>query len=193
MDGTDAARPAGTRRRMAGRSWAMLGIAGAAVLGIVVIVAVTWAGPAKKSQQPRPATSFALAALGRPGHTVSLAALAHQPVIINFFASWCEPCKRETPLLARFYQSHHGTVLVIGVDSNDATGAALKFVHAQGVGYPIAADPFPARVTVSYGVLALPQTFFLNAQHKIVRHIVGELTMSELTAWAASLTSHRSG
>jgi hypothetical protein len=48
-------------------------------------------------------------------------------------------------------------------------------------------DPFPASTAVSYGVLALPQTFFLNARHKIVRHVVGGLTAGELNAWAAQL------
>jgi cytochrome c biogenesis protein CcmG, thiol:disulfide interchange protein DsbE len=193
MDGTEAGRP-GSARRMAGRSKAMLAIAFAAAAVIVAIVVVTTAsGQAKTGQPPAAARNFTLDALGKPGRTVSLAALAGQPVIINFFASWCTPCKHETPLLARFYQAHHGSVLVIGVDSNDQTAAALKFVTAEGVRYPVAADPFPARITVSYGVLALPQTFFLDAQHKIVRHIVGELTMAELSSWADGLTSRGPG
>jgi cytochrome c biogenesis protein CcmG/thiol:disulfide interchange protein DsbE len=195
MDGTIEAGPAAAgRRRMAPRSKVMLSVAAAALVAIAVIVLMLGNGPAKAKASPPPtAKSFTLPALGHPGQQVSLAALAGKPVIINFFASWCEPCKRETPLLARFYQSQQGKVLIIGVDSNDEAAKAMAFVRAEGVSYPVASDPFPSPVTVSYGVLALPQTFFLNAQHKIVRHIFGALTSAELTAWARSLAGHSTG
>lgn len=194
MDGSSAAEPAGARRRRAVRSKAMLAAAAAVVLGAGVLIGLTASSQAAKAPaKPQPANDFTLAALGQPGHTISLAALAGRPVIINFFASWCGPCKRETPLLASFYRSHHGKILVIGIDANDENSPALKFVQAQGVQYPVAADPYPARVTVSYGVLALPQSFFLDSRHLIVKHVVGSLTAAELSSWAASLAGHRPG
>jgi len=156
----------------------------AGVALVVVAIGVVSANGSPKALKP--AKSFSLAMLGHPGADVTLSHYAGRPVIINFFASWCTPCQQETPLLARFYRSHHGHVLVIGVDANDQSGAALKFVRAHGVSYPVAFDP-SASVTVSYGVIALPQTFFLNAKHQIVRHVVGRLTLPELTSWAASL------
>jgi cytochrome c biogenesis protein CcmG/thiol:disulfide interchange protein DsbE len=171
----------------------MLGIAVAALIAIVAIAALANGATPVKASTPATARNFVLPELGQPGRKVSLAALAGRPVIINFFASWCAPCKRETPLLASFYRSEHGSVLVIGVDANDVTANALKFVKAEGVGYPVGADPYPASVTVSYGVLALPQTFFLNAQHKIVRRIYGGLTSAELTSWARSLGGRTAG
>jgi cytochrome c biogenesis protein CcmG/thiol:disulfide interchange protein DsbE len=206
MDGTSAAEPAAAaeppaatttvpaRRPMGGRSKVMLVVAAVAVLGIGAIIGVlSTSSQAKTAPRLVPAKGFSLAELGVPGHTVSLSALHGRPVIINFFASWCAPCKRETPMLAAFYRAHAGKVLVIGVDSNDDAGPALKFVRAEGVGYPIAFDPFPSTLTVSYGVLALPQTFFLNARHDIVRHVIGGVTMSELNSWAASLAGTRTG
>jgi len=159
------------------------------VAGGVVAVSVTGSGHAARQPPPTAARPFTLAELGHPGSHVSLAAYAGQPVVLNFFASWCGPCKRETPLLARFYATHHSRVAVIGIDANDQAAAALKFVRAEKVGYPVAADPFPAGTATSYGVLALPQTFFLNARHQIVRHIVGDVTARELTTWAGATGS----
>jgi thiol-disulfide isomerase/thioredoxin len=152
------------------------------VVAVAVALVVTLAGgQAKKAGPPPLAKSFSLAQLGRPGSRVSLASYAGKPVIVNFFASWCPPCRRETPMLAKFYLSMHGRVRVLGIDSNDETAPALRFMRTAGVRYPVGFDPYPARTTTSYGVLALPQTFFLNARHRIVLHILGPLTTKDLT------------
>ena len=193
MDGGSTAEPDGVRPRVSARSKAMLAAAAAAVLVAGVIIGLTSSSQAKTTAKPRAAKAFTLAEVGPPGRTISLAGLAGRPVIINFFASWCGPCKRETPLLASFYRSHHGKILVIGIDANDESGPALKFIKAQGVQYPVASDPFPAKTAVAYGVLALPQSFFLNSRHLIVKHVVGALTARELSSWAASLAADGSG
>jgi cytochrome c biogenesis protein CcmG, thiol:disulfide interchange protein DsbE len=195
MSGQDSGDPPVTGpapRRRAGRlrgtgrisktGWS----AAAALLAVIVIVSETSGSSGPQSHPPPPAAqAFTLKALGHPDQRVSLPAFAGQPVIINFFASWCGPCKRETPLLARFYRDSGGRTVVIGVDANDQAGAAERFVHAAGVTYPVGFDPFPAATTTSYGVLALPQTFFLNAKHRIVKRILGDVTMKELTAGIA--------
>ena len=178
----------GLSRRVRSVLLVIVALAGLAVIGVLTVtVADSGSGHASPRKAPVAAKPFALAALGDASHQVALAAYAGRPVIVNFFASWCVPCQHETPLLARFYAAHHGQVQVIGIDSNDTTATALKFVRAQHVGYPVAADPFPAQTATSYGVLALPQTFFLNGRHQIVRHIAGEVTARELAAWVAQL------
>jgi cytochrome c biogenesis protein CcmG/thiol:disulfide interchange protein DsbE len=184
-------RLAELRRRSAARKiiYVVAVIVVAAAAAIIVSLA---GGQAKKVAGPPPqAKSFSLAQLGHPGATVTLTAYAGHPVIVNFFASWCAPCRRETPMLARFYSSMHGRVTLLGVDSNDQRSAALHFVAKTGVSYPVGFDPYPSTTTTSYGVYALPQTFFLNAQHRIVSHIVGPLTMKDLTRGVALMDKNR--
>ena len=157
--------------------------------GLILTLA---AAPAKKATPPPPlAKSFSLAELGHQGATVSLAAYAGRPVIVNFFASWCTPCQRETPMLARYYASQHGRVVLVGIDANDEATAALRFVAKAGVSYPVGFDRFPSPVTTSYGVYALPQTFFLDAQHHIVAKVMGAVTQQELTRDVALMNRER--
>lgn len=160
---------------------------GAVCLVVIAVLAVTVAASGSSGpKRDQLAKAFTLKQLGRGGQ-VSLAAFAGKPVIVNFFASWCGPCQKETPLLARFYAQHHGRIQIVGIDSNDQTAHAEKFTAKEGVRYPVGVDPFPAHTALSYGVVALPQTFFLNASHHIVKHVIGGVTASELSAWASQL------
>jgi cytochrome c biogenesis protein CcmG/thiol:disulfide interchange protein DsbE len=166
--------------------------AAVAALVAAALVLTLAAAPAGQVSPPPPAAkSFTLPALGQPGTTVSLAAFAGRPVIVNFFASWCAPCQRETPLLARYYTSQHGRVAVIGIDANDETAAALKFAAKAGVRYPVGFDAFPSPVTTSYGVYGLPQTFFLDARHHIVAKVMGALTANVLARDVAIMNRER--
>jgi len=169
---------------MTGRPRAILAAA-ALPLAVILLLAGCSSGGTPAAKALPAAKSFTLKELDQPGRQISLAAYAGKPVIINFFASWCTPCQKETPLLAKFYQSSHGKVVIIGVDANDQSGPAEKFVRTSGVRYPVAVDPFPAKTTTSYGVFALPQTFFLNARHRIVKKIIGGVTLTQLTKGVA--------
>jgi cytochrome c biogenesis protein CcmG, thiol:disulfide interchange protein DsbE len=191
MDTGAGAEPASPVRRPSRRFKITL-IVTAVLLGVIVVLAVLTAASGQTNARSLPiARNFALPEVGDQSKIVSLKALAGKPVIINFFASWCPPCKRETPLIASFFLAHDGQVLIVGVDSNDKYASALAFIKAVGVRYPVGFDPFPAPVTTSYGVLALPQTFFLNAEHRVVRHVVGPVTAAELASWARRLASEQ--
>src|SRR5487761_305312 len=153
---------------------------------LILIVSIGAAGGSARASAAQPAAGpFTLHALGRAG-TVSLSQYAGRPVVVNFFASWCGPCKKETPLLARFYRARHGQVAVVGVDVNDSAASALAFVRQAGVSYPVGSDPTVAAAT-AYGVIALPQTFFLNAGHRVVKRVFGALTEADLTAGLAGM------
>ena len=188
-DDRPAVRPAG--RTVVGRlrgisrtSKIVLASAAAALVAIALIGVLTAPGAAKPPAPPA-AKAFTLNLLGHPGQHISLASFAGKPLIINFFASWCTPCQHETPLLARFYASHGGRTAIVGIDANDEAGPAEKFVQRAGVTYPVGFDPFPAPATTSYGVYGLPQTFFLNARHRIVKHVIGAVTLADLNQGVA--------
>jgi cytochrome c biogenesis protein CcmG, thiol:disulfide interchange protein DsbE len=162
-------------------------VACAVVVGAVIAVDSTTHKP-KPAATPPLAPSFSLPSLRDPAEQISLAAYRGHPVIVNFFASWCPPCQRETPLLARFYRASRGNVLIIGVDANDRASAALKFLATESVDYPVAFESTPA-VANAWGVseIGIPETFFLDGQHRIVKRIYGDVTMQTLTAGVSAM------
>ncbi|MGH3185384.1 MAG: redoxin domain-containing protein, partial [Streptosporangiaceae bacterium] len=174
--------------RMAVRHKVVSGIIALCVAGTLAGIAL--AGSAS-GQPARPAavaaSAFSLPVLGHSGQRVSLAGYAGQPLIVNFFASWCEPCKKETPLLAKFYRAEKGQIALVGLDENDVLGNAMSFTRANGVSYPVGWDP-QAVAASGYGVNALPQTFFLDARHRIVDRIFGAVTLTELNKGIALAT-----
>jgi len=134
------------------------------------------------------APAFTLPSLRDPAQMVSLSAYRGHPVIVNFFASWCGPCERETPILASFYRASAGRAVIIGVDADDNATAARHFIARDRVAYPVGIETTPA-VTNAYGVSAIgiPETFFLNWRHRIVKRILGDVTMRELSQESAVL------
>lgn len=181
---TRTARRMARRHKMASAALAAC-VAGAVAVGMVAAGTGGSSGAGGTTPQADPlAAAFTLPALGSVGPHVSLSQYDGRPLIVNFFASWCAPCRKETPLLARFYRSEHGRVLVVGLDENDAAGAARAFVRAAGVTYPVGFDP-SARVAIAYGVIAIPQTFFLNSSHHVVKRVYGAVTMAELKTGTA--------
>jgi cytochrome c biogenesis protein CcmG, thiol:disulfide interchange protein DsbE len=156
-------------------------ITGLVAVFVVAAVAVSLATSGSGSPPPPPpvAAGFTLDSLTSPGQHITLSQYQGKPLIVNFWASWCEPCQQETPLLASWYARQHGHVIVVGLDENDTASSALRFAKAKGVSYPIGVDPELAAAN-AYGVTGLPQTFFLNAQHRIVDHVLGAVTEADL-------------
>jgi thiol-disulfide isomerase/thioredoxin len=157
------------------------------VAGSLTAIGLIGTGSGQKGK-PVAAAAFSLPALGHAGQQVALGGYRGQPLIVNFFASWCEPCQRETPLLAAFYRTEKGKVALVGLDENDVVGHATTFTQKEGVSYPVGWDPGGAAAT-AYGVNALPQTFFLNAKHQVVDRVFGAVTLDDLHQGIALATA----
>jgi cytochrome c biogenesis protein CcmG, thiol:disulfide interchange protein DsbE len=180
------ARAAGVRHmaRQHKVASAVIAVCVAAAVAVTTVAATSGTATSPAGRADPQAPAFTLSALGSSAGHVSLTAYDGRPVIVNFFASWCVPCRKETPLMARFYRSAHGAVAVVGVDTNDSETAAVAFTRSAGVSYPVAFDP-AAKTAGAFGVVAIPQTFFLNAEHRIVDRIYGAVTAAELARGVA--------
>jgi thiol-disulfide isomerase/thioredoxin len=98
------------------------------------------------------------------GRTVSLKDFAGRPLVLNFFASWCGPCRAETPLLVRYARAYRGRVDFVGIDltaSEQGTAPVASFIRQYHVPYPVLLDT-TGRVAVSYMVASIPVTFVID-------------------------------
>ena len=85
-------------------------------------------------------------------------------VLVNFWASWCDPCRRESPALERYWRRHRGDGLVVlGIDSRDLSGDALDFVEEFGLTYPQLRDGDGER-SEAFGMLGFPESFLVDPE-----------------------------
>lgn len=122
---------------------------------------------------------------------VSLSELRGIPIVLNFWASWCTPCRQESPLLERTWKAHRGDgSLLLGLDMQDVTDDARAFVRAFGISYPIIRDQ-GNDVAHEYGVSAVPETFFISRQGKVVGHVIGVASPAQLRDGISAAASGR--
>ncbi len=122
----------------------------------------------------KPVPRFDLPTLSGDGR-VAIADHVGTPMVINFWATWCVPCRTEAPLLERAAKRYRDRVVFIGVDVRDFSGDAKDFVDEYGLTYLIAYDG-PAKLWEPWGITGLPETFFVHRDGTIIAHKVGEIT-----------------
>jgi cytochrome c biogenesis protein CcmG, thiol:disulfide interchange protein DsbE len=121
------------------------------------------------------APAFTLRRLQGPGK-VALASYRGKPVVLNFWASWCEPCKGEAAVLERDWTSYRDRgVVFLGVDYHDLASDARRFVSAHSLTFPMVQDG-SGKVTGDYGISQVPETYVLNRQGQVVLHLAGPIT-----------------
>ena len=149
----------------------------------VVAATVTFSGPSTTSAPTTAgggkARAFELENLRKGEAAVSLAALRGKPVVLNFWASWCVPCRREMPAFQAVSQKMKGRVAFLGVNHQDSRRLALELVEETGVSYPSGYDP-KGSVAAAYGLFGMPTTLFISPGGEILGRRTGEMSRKDL-------------
>ena len=153
-------------------NWPILVVGGSLVLGLVLLL---YSGFGKDPHaipsmlEGRPAVGFALKDLD--GNPVSLESLRGTPVILNFWSTWCQPCKIEHPYFQDAARAFPG-VKFYGMLYGDDPQKARRFLKQSQSAYPTLYDP-TNRVSIDYGVTGVPETFFIDREGMIVKKVSG--------------------
>lgn len=161
------------------RGGGLLMIGVIAVVG-VMLLAVFYYGilnPASKRVGEGVAPDFQITTYS--GETIRLSQYRGMPVVINFWASWCFPCRDEQPVLEAAWQRHKGEVMFLGLDYLDQEPNALEYLAEFNVTYPNGPD-LGSRVYTTYHVQGVPETFFIDAEGNVQGFHVGPLTAQQL-------------
>ncbi len=126
--------------------------------------------PSAMIEQPAPAFDL----VGLDGRKLALDALKGQPFVINFFASWCVPCRIEHPLLMRLSQQDH--LPLYGIAYKDKPADSSHLLATFGDPYRQTGMDRDGRVGLDFGVYGVPETYVIDAAGRIRRRFVGPLT-----------------
>lgn len=122
------------------------------------------------------------------GESVTMGSFTGRPLLVNFWYSTCEPCRREMPALADAYTEFGDRVEFIGVNMSDPAVVAQNFADRYGVTFPILLDNGSA-LTLELGISIAPTTLFVDATGLIVDQVSGELTEDEIASYLEKLVA----
>ena len=130
----------------------------------------------------KPMPDFTLTALNGSTHTIHLADFKGKPIILNFWASWCDPCNQEAPFLAQIAPKLKAQgVVLIGVDGQELRQSdGMAFLQKYHINYLNVEDTINETVGISYGVTGFPETVFINRQGIVVAKWASVLTTQGL-------------
>ncbi len=136
----------------------------------------------------QPPPEFTLMSLD--GNEVSLADYRGQPVLINFWASWCPPCRLEMPDLVKAYEAHQDkgfVVLAIDLTFQDSIADVETFVEEFGMTFPVLLDQDGVVTNEQYRLLGLPMSVFVNREGIVTRLHIGAMTGEQVDEFVAEI------
>jgi cytochrome c biogenesis protein CcmG, thiol:disulfide interchange protein DsbE len=169
--------------------WVALAV-GVVVAGLAVVLALQ-VGDDERQTQPRsellgdPAPTFSVTTLD--GEEVSLDSLRGRAVIVNFWNSWCTPCKQEEPALQRFYERHRDDAdfVLLGIVRDDPEEAARDAVEERGLEWPMGIDP-RGKAALDFGTRGQPETYAITPDGLVAGVQFGPATVAHLDQMLAA-------
>lgn len=152
----------------------------AVILSLSLLALLSMVAPARAAiREGGPAPDFALKT--DSGKWMRLSEFRGKPVVLNFYASWCRPCREELPALIKLKKVAKDGLVVLGVATAEPSlKASAGYMHSRGVNWPLLHD-VSGEVAVKYAVCALPTTFFITSDGKIAKAIQGTLDEARLS------------
>jgi cytochrome c biogenesis protein CcmG/thiol:disulfide interchange protein DsbE len=116
------------------------------------------------------------------GKKLSLSDLRGKPVVLNVWASWCDPCREEAPAIERVWQQYQDRgVVFVGIDIWDSEADGKGFIERFGLTYPNGPDA-AGNIGKQYGVTGVPETFLIGKDGKVARKFIGAVSERQLAA-----------
>ena len=154
-------------------------------LAIGILGTSTATGRSGKELVGKEAPFFVAPLVG--GQLISLEDYKDRPVVLNFWASWCPPCRDETPGMERVWRKYKDEgVIILGINVQDGEKEAQRYISEFGVTFFNALD-LDGDITVDYGVTGLPVTFFINEEGFVIGRWVGSISELKLDSWVSGL------
>jgi cytochrome c biogenesis protein CcmG/thiol:disulfide interchange protein DsbE len=139
-----------------------------------------------------PGPAFSLPTLDDPDERLSLTDLRGKPAVLNFWASWCDPCRDEAEVLARGAREHRDRITFLGVAILDGRESALEFIDRFDVPYRSVRDA-RGLVAKRYGVTGVPETVFVDARGNVVGSFIGAIDQRTLDRLLDDLVGLKAG